>query len=67
MLRETINGALVGNLVLRFHGKGLTSRLCLPVCPCKAPNSNKMDGTMLDLAEYIALDVLQTIWIINDG
>lgn len=53
----------------------------LPAFPCKSPNPNKVGGTMPDLAEHIALEVLRsyimevnkvykhgaTMWVISDG
>ncbi|KAF2649303.1 hypothetical protein K491DRAFT_708249 [Lophiostoma macrostomum CBS 122681] len=72
------------NFINRVYGyvqKSQPILLCLPAFPCKSPNPNKVGGTMPDLAEYIALDVLHdfvkdicklyppgaTLWIISDG
>lgn len=69
------------NRVYGFVEKGLPILLCLPAFPCKSPNPNKVGGTMPDLAEFIAMDVLRnfikevcqvyqpgaTLWVISDG
>ncbi|KAF2001466.1 hypothetical protein P154DRAFT_464448 [Amniculicola lignicola CBS 123094] len=69
------------NRVYGFVERKQPILLCLPAFPCKSSNSNKVGGTMPDLAEHIALDVLRsfvkdictiyepgaTLWIISDG
>ncbi|KAF2269137.1 hypothetical protein CC78DRAFT_557977 [Lojkania enalia] len=69
------------NRVYGFVERSEPILLALPAFPCKSPNPNKVGGTMPDLAENIALDVLRsfvkeickvyppgaTLWIISDG
>ncbi|KAF2008483.1 hypothetical protein BU24DRAFT_497934 [Aaosphaeria arxii CBS 175.79] len=69
------------NRVYGFVERNIPILLALPAFPCKSPNSNKVGGTMPDLAEHIALDVLRdfvkevnkiyapgaTMWVISDG
>ncbi|KAF2477698.1 uncharacterized protein BDR25DRAFT_275034 [Lindgomyces ingoldianus] len=69
------------NRVYGFVERHMPILLCLPAFPCKSPNPSKVGGTIPDLAEHIALDVLRTfvqeickvyqpgatLWIISDG
>jgi hypothetical protein len=69
------------NRVYGYVQKSQPMLFCLPAFPCKSPNLNKVGGTMPDLAEHLALDVLRgfvkeicklyppgaTLWIISDG
>lgn len=69
------------NRVYGFVERDIPILLALPAFPCKSPNPNKVGGTMPDLAEHIALDVLRefvqevckvyqpgaTLWVISDG
>jgi hypothetical protein len=69
------------NRVYGYVEKDLPILLALPAFPCKSPNPNKVGGTMPDLAEHIAMDVLREfvqevcqvykpgaqMWVISDG
>lgn len=43
-----------------FVERSIPILLCLPAFPCKSPNPNKVGGTMPDLGEHIAIDVLRS-------